>query len=80
MACWLVGDMSHHEFHAVLYSKNPHFQASILTKIDVHIDPSLETVIRNEDRNKNTTVHIGLKDPKRSAFLRHFPHRFKGLP
>lgn len=80
MACWLLGDMSHHEFHAALYSKNPHFQASILTKIDVHIDLPLETATRIEGRNKKTTLHIGLKDPKNSTYLRHLPHGIKGLP
>ena len=52
MACWLLGDMSHHEFHAALYSKNPHFEASILTKIGVRTALTMEALIAYELKNK----------------------------
>jgi hypothetical protein len=48
MACWLLGDMSHHEFHAALYSKNPHFEGSILTKIGVRTVLTMEALIAYE--------------------------------
>jgi hypothetical protein len=63
MACWLLGDMSHHEFHAALYSKNLHFQGSILTKIGVHTVLTRETFIAYSLKNKKTSVEFLAQRP-----------------